>query len=70
MPAARRTGWERSTRTLRGTTATRPYRNFSGADRGIMFLWWQRWEVDGMFCVLYSETDAFCEVLGAGGPAA
>jgi len=46
----------------------RPYDVFSGADRGIMFLWWQRWEVDGMFCVLYSETDAFCEVVGAGGP--
>lgn len=46
----------------------RPYDVFSGADRGIMFMWWQRWEADGMFCVLYSETDAFCEVLGAGGP--
>jgi hypothetical protein len=43
-----------------------PYPNFSGADRGIMFLWWQRWEVDGMFCVLYSETEAFCQVLGVG----
>ncbi len=44
-----------------------PYPNFSGADRGIMFLWWQRWQVDGMFCVLYSETDAFCEVMGSAG---
>jgi hypothetical protein len=45
-----------------------PYSNFSGADRGIMFLWWQRWQVNGMFCVLYSETEAFCEIMGAGGP--
>jgi hypothetical protein len=45
----------------------RAYKNFSGADRGIMILWWRRWEVDGMFCVLYSDMDAFCEVLGAGG---
>ena len=45
-----------------------PYPDLSGADRGITFMWWQRWQVDGMFCVLYSETEAFCEVLGAGGP--
>ena len=44
-----------------------PYPNFSGADRGIAFLWWQRWQVDGMFCVLYSENAAFCEVTGASG---
>lgn len=44
-----------------------PYPNLSGADRGIMFMWWQRWQVDGMFCVLYSATEAFCEVAGAGG---
>lgn len=43
-----------------------PYPNFSGADRGIMFLWWQRWEVDGMFCVLYSDAEAFCQVMGVG----
>lgn len=45
----------------------RPYPNFSGADRGIMQLWWARWEVDGLFCVLYTEAQAFCEVTGAGG---
>lgn len=44
-----------------------PYPNPSGADRGIMLMWWQRWQVDGMFCILYSETEAFCEVMGAGG---
>ena len=45
-----------------------PYPNFSGSDRGIMLLWWRRWQVKGMFCVLYSDTDAFCEMAGAGGP--
>jgi hypothetical protein len=43
-----------------------PYANFSGADRGIIFLWWRRWQVDGMFCVLYSEAEAFCEIAGTG----
>jgi hypothetical protein len=44
-----------------------PYPNFSGADRGIMLMWWQRWQVDGLFCVLYSESEAFCEVSGVSG---
>ncbi len=33
-----------------------------------MLLWWRRWQVNGMFCVLYSDTDAFCEMLGRGRP--
>ncbi len=45
----------------------RPYANFSGADRGVMLMWWKRWKVDGMFCVLYSDRDAYCEVDGTGG---
>ena len=45
-----------------------PYANLSGADRGIMFMWWRRWQVNGMFCVLYSDAEAFCEMSGAGGP--
>ena len=44
-----------------------PYPNFSGADRGIMLMWWQRWQVDGLFCVLYSESETFCEVSGVSG---
>ncbi len=39
-----------------------PYPNFSGADRGVMMLWWRRWSVDGVFCVLYSATEAHCEL--------
>ena len=42
-----------------------PYRTFSGADRGVMMLWWRRWRTDGIFCVLYSSTNAHCETLGA-----
>lgn len=43
---------------------TRPYERFSGADRGVMLMWWKRWKRDGMFCVLWSERDAYCEVDG------
>jgi hypothetical protein len=47
----------------------RPYSRFSGADRGVNRLWWRRWNVEGMFCVLYSGTDAYCEIDGPGGVA-
>jgi hypothetical protein len=42
-----------------------PYPGFSGSDRGVMMLWWKRWQVDGIFCVLYSPTMAHCETSGA-----
>ena len=45
----------------------RPYSRFSGADRGVNRLWWRRWKAEGMFCVLYSETGAYCEIDGPGG---
>jgi hypothetical protein len=41
-----------------------PYATFSGADRGVMRLWWRQWKVAGVFCVLYSEREAHCEVDG------
>jgi hypothetical protein len=44
-----------------------PYSLFSGADRGVMMLWWQRWRVDGVFCLLYSGTEVICEIEGPGG---
>jgi hypothetical protein len=44
----------------------RPYSRFSGADRGVMLMWWRRWKMDGMFCVLYTEREAYCEVDGTG----
>jgi endonuclease YncB( thermonuclease family) len=39
---------------------------FSGADRGVMLMWWQRWKMDGTFCLLYAEGEAHCEIDGAG----
>ena len=45
----------------------RPYSLFSGADRGVMMLWWRRWQVDGVFCLLYSEEDVICEIEGPRG---
>ena len=44
----------------------RPYSLFSGADRGVMMMWWQRWKTDGTFCLLYAEDQAHCEIDGAG----
>jgi hypothetical protein len=44
-----------------------PYSLFSGADRGVMMLWWQRWRIDGVFCLLYSDTEVICEIEGPRG---
>ena len=41
-----------------------PYTTFSGADRGVMMMWWRRWRRYGIFCLLYSEHDAHCEADG------
>ncbi len=48
-----------------------PYASFSGADRGVMLLWWRQWKMLGVFCVLYTEQDAHCEADGlvVAGPA-
>lgn len=45
----------------------RPYPTFSGADRGVMRLWLRRWTADGVFCLLYSPTQAHCEAEGDSG---
>jgi hypothetical protein len=44
-----------------------PYSLFSGADRGVMMMWWRRWKVDGIFCLLYSGSEVICEIEGPGG---
>jgi hypothetical protein len=44
-----------------------PYSLFSGADRGIMMLWWRRWKVDGIFCLLYGAQEVICEIEGPEG---
>ena len=39
---------------------------FSGADRGVMLMWWQHWKMDGTFCLLFAEDQAHCEIDGSG----
>jgi hypothetical protein len=45
----------------------RPYSLFSGADRGVMMMWWRQWQVDGVFCLLYSNEEVICEIEGPRG---
>ena len=69
--------WEKSlsAKAERGTVHTHvalrdghlPYSLFSGADRGIMMLWWRRWREDGIFCLLYSAEEVICEIEGPRG---
>lgn len=40
----------------------RPYTIFSAPDRYVMNLWRERWKARGVFCILYSEQDATCEL--------
>ena len=44
-----------------------PSTTFSAQDRGVMRRWYRRWRVDGVFCVVYSRTDAHCEADGVVG---
>lgn len=45
----------------------RPYSTFSGADRGVMLTWGQRWRSEGTFCLLFTETGVHCELDGPSG---
>jgi hypothetical protein len=61
-------GWQGTVHThVALRDGVRPYSRFSGADRGVNQLWWRRWNAEGMFCVLYSPTDAYCEIDGPRG---
>ncbi len=31
------------------------------SDRAVMNVWRRRWHQEGVFCVLYSESEAYCE---------
>jgi hypothetical protein len=44
-----------------------PSRRFSGQDRAVMRMWYDRWRADGVFCVAYSERRAHCEADGVVG---
>lgn len=39
----------------------RPYANFSAPDRLVMRIWRERWNAEGVFCLLYTDRDASCE---------
>lgn len=45
----------------------RPYSRFSGADRGVMSVWWQHWKTQGTFCLLFGESNIHCELDGPSG---
>jgi hypothetical protein len=48
-------------------TGGEPYARLSGADRGVNRLWWRRWNTEGIFCVVYTAADAYCEIDGPEG---
>jgi hypothetical protein len=44
-----------------------PSTKFSAQDRVAMRLWYDRWQADGVFCLVYSQEDAYCEADGVVG---
>ena len=48
-------------------TEDSPSRRFSGQDRTVMQMWYDRWRADAVFCVAYSENSAHCEADGVVG---
>jgi len=38
-----------------------PYMLFSGSDLVVMQMWRAQWKREGVFCILYSESEANCE---------
>lgn len=48
-------------------TEDSPSRRFSGQDRTVMRMWYDRWRADGVFCVAFSEQSAHCEADGVVG---
>ncbi|HET7459347.1 MAG TPA: hypothetical protein VFJ74_16975 [Gemmatimonadaceae bacterium] len=41
-----------------------PYTQFSSPDRDVITRWQRAWRSDGVFCLLYSDANAHCEVGG------
>lgn len=39
-----------------------PFTIFSAPDRYVMMLWREKWKAPGVFCILYSDVDANCEL--------
>jgi hypothetical protein len=48
-------------------TDDRPSSRFSAQDRIAMRLWYDRWHSDGVFCLVYSASEAHCEADGVVG---
>ncbi len=48
-------------------TEDSPSRRFSGQDRTVMRMWYDRWRSDGVFCIVHSERSAHCEADGVVG---
>lgn len=48
-------------------TDSLPSTRFSAQDRIAMRLWYDRWHVNGVFCLIYSPEDAHCEADGVVG---
>jgi hypothetical protein len=60
--------WQGTVHTHIALNADRqPNSRFSGADRGVMLSWGQRWRSQGTFCLLYAETAVHCELDGPSG---
>ena len=59
--------WQGTVHTHIAHDGQRPYSKFSGADRGVMLTWGQRWKSQGTFCLLFSETGVHCELDGPSG---
>jgi hypothetical protein len=38
-----------------------PFVTFSADDRNVISIWRSRWKADGVFCILYTNADAYCE---------
>jgi hypothetical protein len=38
-----------------------PFIVFSQSDRSVMLMWRRRWHTEGVFCILYSDSEANCE---------
>ena len=39
----------------------KPFATLSPSDRAVMNVWRLKWKQEGVFCVLYSESEAYCE---------
>lgn len=53
--------WVGTVHTHIATFNGRPFATLSPSDRAVMNLWRMRWKQEGVFCVLYSESEAYCE---------